>query len=459
MPAENESIGRMPPHSIDAEQAVLGAIIINSRAINDVSSILLPGDFYREAHRIVFEAMLEMSYKGSPIDMLSLSEFLRDKNLFEKVGGVAFITHLSNISPSAANATYYAKIVKDKALLRNLINAASDIADSAFAGSDDIVNLLDNAERKVLAISASHDTGSAVPVKSLLKEAIGRIEMAYEAKGGLTGLPSGFDDLDRLTSGLQPSDLILLAARPSMGKTALTLNLAANVALRKKKSVAFFSLEMSSIQLLMRLISSESGVDSKQIQRGDVSPDEWAAIMGACDNLYNAPLYIDDNSNINVAELRSRARRIQSEHGLDLIIIDYLQLMQGRHTGSNDNRQQEVADISRSLKSLARELKVPVIALSQLSRSVENRQIKRPMLSDLRESGSLEQDADIVMFLYREDYYIKDTENQNITELIVAKHRNGPVDTVRLFFDKEITRFRNLAPKELEALEAISSAN
>ncbi len=459
MPAENESIGRMPPHSIDAEQAVLGAIIINSRAINDVSSILLPGDFYREAHRIVFEAMLEMSYKGSPIDMLSLSEFLRDKNLFEKVGGVAFITHLSNISPSAANATYYAKIVKDKALLRNLINAASEIADSAFAGSDDIVNLLDNAERKVLAISASHDTGSAVPVKSLLKEAIGRIEMAYEAKGGLTGLPSGFDDLDRLTSGLQPSDLILLAARPSMGKTALTLNLAANVALRKKKSVAFFSLEMSSIQLLMRLISSESGVDSKQIQRGDVSPDEWAAIMGACDNLYNAPLYIDDNSNINVAELRSRARRIQSEHGLDLIIIDYLQLMQGRHTGSNDNRQQEVADISRSLKSLARELKVPVIALSQLSRSVENRQIKRPMLSDLRESGSLEQDADIVMFLYREDYYIKDTENQNITELIVAKHRNGPVDTVRLFFDKEITRFRNLAPKELEALEAISSAN
>lgn len=459
MPAENESIGRMPPHSIDAEQAVLGAIIINSRAINDVSSILLPGDFYREAHRIVFEAMLEMSYKGSPIDMLSLSEFLRDKNLFEKVGGVAFITHLSNISPSAANATYYAKIVKDKALLRNLINAASDIADSAFAGSDDIVNLLDNAERKVLAISASHDTGSAVPVKSLLKEAIGRIEMAYEAKGGLTGLPSGFDDLDRLTSGLQPSDLILLAARPSMGKTALTLNLAANVALRKKKSVAFFSLEMSSIQLLMRLISSESGVDSKQIQRGDVSPDEWAAIMGACDNLYNAPLYIDDNSNINVAELRSRARRIQSEHGLDLIIIDYLQLMQGRHTGSNDNRQQEVADISRSLKSLARELKVPVIALSQLSRSVENRQIKRPMLSDLRESGSLEQDADIVMFLYREDYYVKDTENQNITELIVAKHRNGPVDTVRLFFDKEITRFRNLAPKELEALEANSSAN
>ena len=459
MTAENESIGRMPPHSIDAEQAVLGAIIINSRAINDVSSILLPGDFYREAHRIVFEAMLEMSYKGSPIDMLSLSEFLRDKNLFEKVGGVAFITHLSNISPSAANATYYAKIVKDKALLRNLINAASDIADSAFAGSDDIVNLLDNAERKVLAISASHDTGSAVPVKSLLKEAIGRIEMAYEAKGGLTGLPSGFDDLDRLTSGLQPSDLILLAARPSMGKTALTLNLAANVALRKKKSVAFFSLEMSSIQLLMRLISSESGVDSKQIQRGDVSPDEWAAIMGACDNLYNAPLYIDDNSNINVAELRSRARRIQSEHGLDLIIIDYLQLMQGRHTGSNDNRQQEVADISRSLKSLARELKVPVIALSQLSRSVENRQIKRPMLSDLRESGSLEQDADIVMFLYREDYYVKDTENQNITELIVAKHRNGPVDTVRLFFDKEITRFRNLAPKELEALEAISSAN
>ena len=459
MPAENESIGRMPPHSIDAEQAVLGAIIINSRAMNDVSSILLPGDFYREAHRIVFEAMLEMSYKGSPIDMLSLSEFLRDKNLFEKVGGVAFITHLSNISPSAANATYYAKIVKDKALLRNLINAASDIADSAFAGSDDIVNLLDNAERKVLAISASHDTGSAVPVKSLLKEAIGRIEMAYEAKGGLTGLPCGFDDLDRLTSGLQPSDLILLAARPSMGKTALTLNLAANVALRKKKSVAFFSLEMSSIQLLMRLISSESGVDSKQIQRGDVSPDEWAAIMGACDNLYNAPLYIDDNSNINVAELRSRARRIQSEHGLDLIIIDYLQLMQGRHTGSNDNRQQEVADISRSLKSLARELKVPVIALSQLSRSVENRQIKRPMLSDLRESGSLEQDADIVMFLYREDYYVKDTENQNITELIVAKHRNGPVDTVRLFFDKEITRFRNLAPKELEALEAISSAN
>ena len=459
MPAENESIGRMPPHSIDAEQAVLGAIIINSRAMNDVSSILLPGDFYREAHRIVFEAMLEMSYKGSPIDMLSLSEFLRDKNLFEKVGGVAFITHLSNISPSAANATYYAKIVKDKALLRNLINAASDIADSAFAGSDDIVNLLDNAERKVLAISASHDTGSAVPVKSLLKEAIGRIEMAYEAKGGLTGLPSGFDDLDRLTSGLQPSDLILLAARPSMGKTALTLNLAANVALRKKKSVAFFSLEMSSIQLLMRLISSESGVDSKQIQRGDVSPDEWAAIMGACDNLYNAPLYIDDNSNINVAELRSRARRIQSEHGLDLIIIDYLQLMQGRHTGSNDNRQQEVADISRSLKSLARELKVPVIALSQLSRSVENRQIKRPMLSDLRESGSLEQDADIVMFLYREDYYVKDTENQNITELIVAKHRNGPVDTVRLFFDKEITRFRNLAPTELKALEAVSSAN
>ena len=304
---------------------------------------------------------------------------------------------------------------------------------------------MDQAEKKILAVAAHQTGGAFEPIKDILLNTFSKIETLYETKGGITGIPSGFKDLDNLTSGLQPSDLILVAARPSMGKTAFTLNIATHVAVYEKKPVAFFSLEMSKEQLVQRMLCSEGGIDAQRLRVGELEEKDWTRLISAADRLAAAPIFIDDTAGITVMELRSKARRLKAEHGLELIVIDYLQLMQGRASKNSDNRQQEISEISRSLKALARELNVPVIALSQLSRSVESRQVKKPMLSDLRESGSLEQDADIVMFLYREDYYDPDTENKNITDLIIAKHRNGPVDTVQLFFHKQFTKFADLS--------------
>ena len=435
---------RMPPQNIEAEQAVLGAMLISQEAIAETAQILTPVDFYREAHRIVYETILDLTNKNQAVDNLTVIEQLNKSGQLEKVGGIAFVTALANTVPTAANVIFYAKIVKEKSLMRRLINTATAIATMGYEDSEDADIIIDKAEKMILELASNRKTSDFTPIKQIVIDTFSKIEGLYESKGGLTGLSTGFKDLDRLTTGLQPSDLILVAARPSMGKTAFTLNIASHVAIKENKPVALFSLEMSKEQLMQRMLCAEGLIESQRLRVGDLDEQDWQKLIAAADKFSKAPLYIDDTPGISIMELRSKARRLQQEKGLSLILIDYLQLMQGRSTKGNDNRQQEISEISRSLKSLARELNVPVIALSQLSRSVESRQIKKPMLSDLRESGSLEQDADIVIFLYREDYYNAETENKNITDVIIAKHRNGPVDSIQLFFHKQFTKFADL---------------
>ena len=386
--------------------------------------------------------MEHLHHDNKEVDVITLPEELRRMKKLDDVGGLEYILSLPNLVATAANIEYHANIVAEKALARNIITTCTELTSEAYDGEKEPEDLLDDAERRILQISESKRRGDFAPVGVVVEETLDKITKLYENKAGITGLPTGFRDLDRLTSGLQPSDLILVAARPSMGKTAFTLNIAQNVGVKQHKTVAFFSLEMSQEQLVQRLLCQIAHIDSQKLRTGQLnSDDEWTKLTDACDKLYQAPIYIDDTPGISVTEMRSKARRLKAEHGLDLIIVDYLQLMQGRNS---ESRQQEISEISRSLKALARELKVPLIALSQLSRSVESRQDKRPMLSDLRESGALEQDADIVSFLYREDYYDKETENQHITEIILAKHRNGPVGSVKLYFKGEYTLFLNL---------------
>ena len=433
---------RIPPQNVEAEQAVLGAMMLEHNAVVAAMEKLRPGDFYREVHRTIFEAMEHLHHDNKEVDVITLPEELRRMKKLDDVGGLEYILSLPNLVATAANIEYHANIVAEKALARNIITTCTELTSEAYDGEKEPEDLLDDAERRILQISESKRRGDFAPVGVVVEETLDKITKLYENKAGITGLPTGFRDLDRLTSGLQPSDLILVAARPSMGKTAFTLNIAQNVGVKQHKTVAFFSLEMSQEQLVQRLLCQIAHIDSQKLRTGQLnSDDEWTKLTDACDKLYQAPIYIDDTPGISVTEMRSKARRLKAEHGLDLIIVDYLQLMQGR---SSESRQQEISESSRSLKALARELKVPLIALSQLSRSVESRQDKRPMLSDLRESGALEQDADIVSFLSREDYYDKETENQHITEIILAKHRNGPVGSVKLYFKGEYTLFLNL---------------
>lgn len=437
---------RVPPQNIEAEQSVLGAMLLEKSAIDQVEEILLPEDFYREAHKIIYNAMLELAYKNEAVDIVTITEVLRRNNRLEDVGGISYVTFLANTVPTAANVIYHAKIVAEKSMLRKLVTVATEIASSGYEANEEVALILDQAEKKILEVGENRLGKDFTPIKGIVKDAFDRIERLYQEKGGITGLATGFKDFDRITAGLQPSDLILLAARPSMGKTALVLNIAQHVAVREKKTVAFFSLEMSKEQLVQRLLCSDAPIDSQRLRIGELLDEDWRRLVNAADRLSSSKIFIDDKPGITVMEMRAKARRLKSEHGLDLLVIDYLQLMQGSSGSSrNENRQQEISEISRSLKALARELNVPIIALSQLSRSVEARQIKRPMLSDLRESGSLEQDADLVSFLYREDYYNAETENPNITELIIAKHRNGPVATVNLFFEKSFTKFQSLS--------------
>ena len=446
---------RVPPQNIEAEQAVLGAMLIDKEAIAKASEILTSTDFYREAHRVIFNAMLELYNKNEAVDMVTVTEILKRDNKLEDIGGLAYITSLANVVLTAANVKYHADIVAEKSVLRQLVRVSTEIAAMGYEANEDVGTLLDTAESRILEISNRKKKADFTPINDVLMESVQNIEKLINNKGGLTGLPSGFADLDKLTSGLHPSDFIILAARPSMGKTALALNIVQNVALRAHKkiggeprSVAFFSLEMSKEQLVNRMLCAEAGIDSQRLRVGEMGDKDWDALWGACDSMSKAKIYIDDTAGITVMDMRSRARRLKAEHGLDLIVVDYLQLMQGSgKRNTSGDRQQEVSEISRSLKALARELDVPVLALSQLSRSVEARQVKRPMLSDLRESGSLEQDADIVAFLYREDYYNPETENKH-TELIIAKHRNGPVDTVNLFFHKQFTKFVGFSKRD-----------
>lgn len=433
---------RIPPQNVEAEQAVLGAMLLSHDAVIVAMEKLQSQDFYRDVHRIIFEAMEHLHRENKEIDVITLPDELKRMKKLDDVGGLEYVLNLPNLVGSAANIEYYANIVAEKALARNLISTCTELTTEAYDGQKETEALLDDAERRILQLSDTKNRGDFASVGAVVEVTLDKITKLYENKAGLTGLPTGFRDLDRMTSGLQPSDLILVAARPSMGKTAFTLNIAQNVGVRQHKTVAFFSLEMSQEQLVQRLLCQIAHIDSQKLRTGQLNSDEeWTCLTDACDKLYESPIYIDDTPGISVAEMRSKARRLKSEHGLDLIIVDYLQLMQGRNA---ESRQQEISEISRSLKALARELKVPLIALSQLSRSVESRQDKRPMLSDLRESGALEQDADIVSFLYREDYYDKETENQHITEVILAKHRNGPVGSVKLYFKNEFTLFLNL---------------
>lgn len=451
-----EKSPRVPPQNIEAEQAVLCAMLIDKEAIARVTEALNGDDFYREAHRVIFNVMTELYGKNEAVDLITVTDALKRDNKLEDVGGIAYVTALANAVPTAANVKYHADIVAEKSVLRQLVRVSTEIAAMGYDADEEVNVLIDKAESRILEISNRKKKSDFTPISDVLMESVQGIEKLLNNKGGLTGLPTGFVDLDKLTSGLHPSDFIILAARPSMGKTAFALNVVQNVALRAHKkiggsprSVAFFSLEMSKEQLVNRMLCAEANIDSQRLRIGEMADKDWDSLWGACDSMSKAKIFIDDTPGITAMEMRSRARRLKAEHGLDLIVVDYLQLMQGsgRRNVSGD-RQQEVSEISRSLKALARELDVPVIALSQLSRGVEARQVKRPMLSDLRESGSLEQDADIVAFLYREDYYNPETENKNITELIIAKHRNGPVDTVNLFFHKQFTKFVGFAKRQ-----------
>ena len=433
---------RLPPQDIEAEKAVIGAILLDNNAINTVVETLNEYDFYCEAHRLIFKSMLSLHNSHEAIDLITVVNVLRKENKLDDVGGIAYITSLNNIA-TAANVKYHAEIVKEKSLRRKLISTSTNIIENAYDESTEITQELDNAEKNILNITAEQNTNDYFMANDMLEDVL----TGLCNSDNNNGIPTGYTDLDKLILGLHQSDFIILAARPSMGKTAFALNLVQNVTLHSKKPyvVAFFSLEMSKEQLLHRMLCAEAQIDSQALRTANLSDKDWEKLWKACDNMNKANIAIDDTPAITVLEMRSKARKIKNERGLDLIVVDYLQLMQGNKRGNGDNRQQEVSEISRSLKALARELKVPVIALSQLSRGVESRQVKRPMLSDLRESGSLEQDADIVAFLYRDDYYNPETANEGVTELIIAKHRNGAIGTVNLLFRKEFTKFVNLS--------------
>lgn len=439
----NQMIERTPPHNNEAEQSVIGAIFLEPQALITASEILLPEDFYRIAHKKIFETMLVLSDRGQPVDLVTIAEELKVKNELEDVGGISYITELANAVPTAANIVYYANIVEEKSLLRRLIRVATDIVEDGYTREDEVEALLGEAEKKMMEVSNRKNAGDFRHIKDVLVETYDNIELLHTRKGEVTGIPTGFRDLDKITAGFQRNDLIIVAARPSVGKTAFALNVAQNVATKTDENVAIFSLEMGAEQLVMRMLCAEGNIDAQVLRTGNLEADDWRKLTMAMGSLSNAGIFIDDSPGIRINEIRSKCRRLQQEHGLGMIMIDYLQLIMGSGRGS-DNRQQEVSEISRSLKALARELKIPVIALSQLSRGVEQRQDKRPMMSDLRESGSIEQDADIVSFLYREDYYDKETEMQNMIEIIIAKQRNGPTGTVTLAFAKEYNKFLNI---------------
>ncbi|CCQ96457.1 replicative DNA helicase [[Clostridium] ultunense Esp] len=438
-------LDRTPPHQVEAEQAVLGSIFLEPEALITASGLLNPTDFYLAQHQKIYEAMLALGEEGEPVDIISVTTRLKERGLLEEIGGIEYLSDLSASVPTAANVEYYAKVVAEKALLRRLIRTASEIAASSYAGVDPVERILSDAEKAIFDLSQKQVQTGFVKIADILMETYSHLERISKSHGEITGVPTGYHDLDRLTSGFQRSDFIVVAARPSVGKTAFALNVAQNVAVRSRRPVAIFSLEMSAAQLAMRMLAAEANIDAGKLRTGRLSEEEWEKLIMGMGMLADSPIFIDDTPGITVTEIRSRLRRLVAEQGdLGMVMIDYLQLITGRSRAS-DNRQQEISEISRHLKGTARELNVPVIALSQLSRAVEQRQDKHPMLSDIRESGSIEQDADIVAFLYRDDYYNPETEEKNIIEVIVAKQRNGPTGKVKLAFLKEYNKFVNIA--------------
>ncbi len=445
---EEALIKRVMPHSIEAEQSVVGAMLMDRDAITTSSEIISGSDFYQSAYGVVFDSMVELFNEGQPVDLITLQERLRSKDVPAEISSLEFVRDLLNMVSTSANVKYYAQIVADKSVMRKLIRLNEEIANICYAGNDSLEAILEKTEKSVFELLQRRNSSEFVPIKQVVLNALERIEKASKNKGTVTGIPTGFIDLDYKLSGLQPSDLVLIAARPSMGKTAFVLNIAQYIAFKKDKSVAIFSLEMSKEQLVNRLFSLESQVDAQALRTGNMKDSDWEKLIEGAGIIGKSRLIIDDTPGISISELRSKCRKYKLEHGLDVIIIDYLQLMTGGVGRSQESRQQEVSEISRSLKGLARELNVPVVTLSQLSRAVESRPDKRPMLSDLRESGAIEQDADVVMFIYRDEYYNKDSEFKKQAEIIIAKQRNGPVGTVNLAWLGEYTKFANLSRQE-----------
>ena len=435
---------RVPPQNLEAEQSVLGAILLDNEAAHDVAELLQPDDFYRETHRKIFESILSLVERGEPADLVTLTNALKSQNELEKIGGATYLAQLVEAVPTAANVMYYAKIVKDKAILRGVITAATTIASSGYDEGADVSEFLDRAEKVIFQVSENRAQNTLTPIAPVIKESFIQIEKNYEKKQLITGLPTGYRDIDKITAGLQPSDLIIIAARPAMGKTSLALNIAENAALKSGLPVAVFSLEMAKEQLVIRMLCSGARIDSLKVRTGMLDEDEWQRLTHIAGPLSEAPIYIDDTPAISNFELRARARRLKASKGLGLVVVDYLQLMTSR-AGKMDSREREISEISRGLKAMAKELHVPVIALSQLNRGVENRTDKRPQLADLRESGAIEQDADIVGFIYRDEVYNKETLDQGIAEFNIVKHRNGPIGMVKLAFLNEYTRFETLA--------------
>ncbi|HEX7342234.1 MAG TPA: replicative DNA helicase [Rhodanobacteraceae bacterium] len=440
---------RLPPHSIDAEQAVLGGLMLAPEAFDRVADRLNEADFYRKDHRVIWRAISELAGKGMPCDAVTLGDWFDANNLAEMIGGSSYVVELANATPSAANITAYADIVREKSVLRQLIDAGTAITEDGYQpGGRKVTEVLEAAEQRVFHIAEAGARGrkDSVSMRDAVKEAFRILHQRYENRGQLTGLPTGFTDLDEMTAGLQPSDLVIVAARPSMGKTAFSVNIAEHAAIRSKKAVAIFSMEMSSSQLAFRLISSIGRIHQQHLRTGDLAEEDWPRVTSAITMLSEARIFIDDTPSLSPVELRSRARRLHREHnGLGLIVIDYLQLMQV--PGSKENRATEISEISRGLKALAKELDVPVIALSQLNRSLEQRQDKRPMMSDLRESGAIEQDADVIMFIYRDEYYNPESNDKGLAEIIIGKQRNGPTGVCKLTFLGQFTKFENHAPE------------
>ena len=436
-------IKRVPPHSIEAEQSVVGAMLMDKDAITTASEIISGEDFYQTAYGVVFDSVVELFNEGKPVDLITLQNRLKEKDVPEEISSLEFVRDLVAAVPTSANIKYYAEIVAEKSLLRKMIKMNDEITNACYLAKEPVEAIMERTEKQVFELVQNRGASDYVPIRQVVLNALEKIEKASKSKGTVTGIPTGFIDLDYKTSGFQPSDFILVAARPAMGKTAFVLNIAQHVAFRQNKTVAIFSLEMSKEQLVNRLFSLESYVDAQLLRTGNLKDSDWEKLIEGAGTIGKSNLIIDDTPGISISELRSKCRKYKLEPGLDMIIIDYLQLMSGSVGKRSDSRQQEISDISRSLKAVARELNVPVISLSQLSRAVEQRPDHRPMLSDLRESGAIEQDADVVMFIYRDDYYHKDTEHVNEAEIIIAKQRNGPIGTVTLTWLPQYTKFAN----------------
>jgi replicative DNA helicase len=442
-----DNLRKVPPQNLEAESSVLGGILLENDAVNIVLELLRPEDFYRESHRKVFRAMIELTDRSEPVDLITLSEYLKSRGELDAVGGSAYLASLADFVPTAANIGYYARIVREKSILRSLIRTATEIATRGYEEQGNVEEFLDAAEKVIFDISEQKIKASFVAVGDMIKDTLKTVEKLYERKEMVTGVPTGYEDLDKLTAGLQPSDLIIVAGRPSMGKTAFSLNIAANAAFAGV-GVAVFSLEMAKEQLVLRMLCSEARVNNSKVRSGYLAERDFPKLANAAGRLHEALIYIDDTPAISVLELRAKARRLVRDRTkkVGLIVIDYLQLMRGM--GGASNREQEISEISRSLKALAKELAVPVIAISQLNRRVEDRGDRRPMMSDLRESGAIEQDADVIMFIYRDEVYNQNSEEKGKAEIIVAKQRNGPIDTVELTFLNEFMRFENYTPRD-----------